>query len=131
VNRRVIITLAAVVLFLIGGVYLWISLPEIIHRYNTNPNVGFHRVFTRPRTKRQAALEHIRVRVAVLENLEKDGVIRYPSNEDWENYMETVPRDKSNDPWGNPYRYELFKGKPRLTSAGRDQIFGTGDDISN
>lgn len=129
-NRRIIITLAAVLL-LIGGVYFWISLPEIIHRYNTNPNVCFHRVFTRPRTKRQTALAHMRFTVDLFQRLKQSGTISYPSPEEWKKCMTSVPPDKSSDPWGNPYRYELFKGKPKLTSAGRDRIFETGDDISN
>jgi hypothetical protein len=33
------------------------------------------------------------------------------------------------DLWGNPLRYSLVGGKPRLVSAGLDMVFGTRDDI--
>jgi len=34
-----------------------------------------------------------------------------------------------NDPWGNPYRYEVTEQKARITSDGPDKMAGTQDDV--
>ena len=130
-NRKRIIIVLAVALLFVGASCLWVALPEIIHRYNTDPTICFHKAFTKPRTKRQAARVYTRSKMMILETLKRDGIMRYPTPEEWEKGMSDVPPDRLADPWGKPYRYDLVDGKARLTSAGRDQIFGTSDDISN
>ena len=41
---------------------------------------------------------------------------------------DTIP----NDPWGNPYQYELLNADVyRISSWGSDGVNGTDDDISN
>jgi hypothetical protein len=130
-NRKRIIVVIATAMLLVGATWLWIALPEIIHRFNTDSTTGFHKAFTKPRTKRQAARAYIRGKLMILESLKRDGTLRYPTPEEWKKGMSGVPPDRWTDPWGKPYKYHLVDGKPKLSSAGRDQVFGTRDDVNN
>jgi len=49
------------------------------------------------------------------------------------NSSSDVPMPRFIDPWGNSfiYRHSVGDSFCRITSAGRDGVFGTGDDISN
>ena len=86
-KKKFIIILSIICISILGGVYFWIILPDIVYRF-TPDNIVPPKCLTIPRTKKQEAIQEMR-RLKSIHLIYEDDVENIPSStKEFENYKQ-------------------------------------------